>query len=186
MYVSNEDTASVINVKLTQKGREFLAKGLKDDNVFDIVKFSFGDSEVDYTQQESGDNSKILALRVTEAADNPVELKSKLYVSGTIPEGDPYLSLSVSEINLTVQESAIVDKQVSVSVTTSWPPVEGIYIENYSWTNMGPLEDYDFKIETSNDTRVAAFSTYDVTGTTTVKVQGNISGKYELLTVNIT
>ena len=43
-YLPKSESVSLVNLKLTDAGREFLAKGFKDDNVFDIVKFSLGDS----------------------------------------------------------------------------------------------------------------------------------------------
>ena len=179
-FLPKDETATLVNIKLTDKGREFLAKGFKDDNVFDIVKFSLGDSEVDYTQQGVGDNTKIEALSITEPTNNAVDLSSKLYASGVVPEGEALVNLSTSNINMTTWQSGI-----GVSVNTTWAPVDGIYLEEYSWTNLGPLEDYDFGISKSNDTRAATIRAYDTTGTTTIKVEGMTSGKHALITLTI-
>lgn len=179
-FLPKDETASLVNIKLTDKGREFLAKGFKDDNVFDIVKFSLGDSEVDYTQQEVGDNTKLEALDITEPTNNPVDLKSKLFASGVVPDGAATINLSTTQVSMTTWQSGI-----GVSVNTTWLPITGVYQEEYSWTNLGPLEDYDFGISRSNDTRSATLRSYDTTGTTTVKVEGMTSGKYSLFTITI-
>ncbi len=179
-YISKENTSSVVNVRLTDKGREFLAKGFKDDNVFDIVKFALGDSEVDYSVYTSGDDSNILALEITEPTTNPVDLKSKIYSSGVIPTGEATISLTSSAVAMTEWQSGY-----GVGVSTQWEPVDGIYREEYQWTNLGPLEDYDFGITLSVDTRTATLRSYDTTGTTTVRVKGMTSGKFTTLTLTI-
>lgn len=175
-FLPKDETASLVSIKLTDKGREFLAKGFKDDNVFDVVKFSLGDSEVDYTQTADG----ITGGTITEPTNNPVDLKSKLFASGVVPDGASAVNLSTTQVSMTAWQSGI-----GVSVNTTWEPITGIYLEEYSWTNLGPLEDYDFGIATSNDTRSATLRSYDTTGTTTVKVEGMTSGKYALFTITI-
>lgn len=179
-YLSKSTTASLINIKLTDKGREFLAKGFKDDNVFDIVKFSLGDSEVDYSQYKTDDNSQILSQEITEPTNNPVDFKSKLFASGSVPNGIPEVQLSTTSVQMTTYQTG-----VGVSVKTQWEPVSGVYLEEYSWTNLGPLQDYDFGISKSIDTRTGTIRTYDTTGTTTIRVKGMTSGKYNLLTLTI-
>lgn len=174
MYLNNEETATLVNVKLTSKGREYLARGFKTDNIFDLVKFSFGDSEIDYA------SSSPLSGMVFEPSNESVDLKYKVYSSGLVPSGSPIVSLSQNSITMSKYQTGI-----SVSVTTQWPPVEGNYVESYKWTNLGPLNDYDFNIVKSNDTRAAVFTTQDVVGTTRVKIEGTTSGKYAILTVNI-
>jgi len=172
--LKNDETVSLVNVRLTKKGRELLSNGFKNDNVFDIVKFSLGDSEVNYRLTDI-DGTFVLK---PEIANN--EVKTKLYVSGTIPSGTSTVSLTNTTIAMGKNESGI-----SVGASTSWPPVSGNYIEQYTWKNLGPLNDYDFNMVLSNDTTTIALQTFDVTGTTTIRVKGQTSGSYETLTLNI-
>jgi hypothetical protein len=160
---------------LTDRGREFLAKGFKDDNIFDVVKFSFGDSEVDYTNELTISNQEIM-----EPMNNPPDLKFKLYAYGTAPDGIPYVSINPSVLNATVYTD-----NMQVNASTVWSPVAGIYNEEYSWTNLGPLQNYDFGLTTSPDTKMATIRTYDTTGTTTIRAMGLTSGEYALLILNI-
>jgi len=181
MYISQENTAALVNIKLTDKGRELLTKGLRDDSNFDIVKFAFGDSEVDYRLYSVADDSKILSTLIMEPANQATDLKTKLYASGVVPSGTPVVNLSPATVDMTQYQT-----NINVSVSTTWLPVDGNYVEEYSWTNLGPLTDYDFRMTKSVDTSTATLTTYDTTGSTTVKVQGQTSGKYALLTLNIT
>jgi hypothetical protein len=172
--------ATLVNVRLTDKGREFLAKGLKDDNNFDIVKFSFGDSEIDYRVFNLGDDSDLLNLEITNASTDAVDLKHKIYSSGVIPDGTPTVSLTNTAIQMSIHQA-----NKTVTASTDWTPVDGNYNEEYSWKNLGPLNDYDFKLSLSVDKKVATISSYDTTGSTTVKVEGMTSGAYNLLTLTI-
>ena len=174
-HLKKTDEVSLINIKLTGKGREFLAKGFKDDNVFDIVKFAFGDSEVDY-RLTTIDDSLVL-----EPSSEAVDLTHKVYASGSIPSGTSLVSLTNTIVSMTTHQSGI-----DVGASTTWPPIEGAYSEQYKWTNLGPLNDYDFSMNLSLDTKTATFSTFDTTGTTSVKVAGETSGKYAIITLTIT
>lgn len=175
MYLVNSGTSAIVNIRLTDKGRELLASGFKEDNVFDIVKFSFGDSEVDYRI------TGITGTSITEPSVAADDLKSKLYASGSVPSGTPVVNLSHSNINMTRYQGNRI-----VTAETVWPPVESVYLETYRWVNLGPLNDYDFILKPASNTRSATISTYDVTGSTTIKVVGQTTGKYEtfLLTIN--
>lgn len=173
MLLTTTATTTVVDIKLTSKGKELLAKGLNERDFFDIVSFAFGDSEVDYQASPSETVS-------TKASSDSVSFKSKLFVSGIIPTGTAAVSLTYSTLNLTKNSRA------SIAASTTWPGVAGEYYENYTWQNLGPLNDYDFTISVDDNTRSATIITYDVLGTTTIKVMGQISGKYELLTLNIT
>lgn len=175
MYLANSATTAIVNIRLTEKGRELLASGFKEDNVFDIVKFSFGDSEVDYRI------TGLTGVSITQPTVSTVDLKTKLYASGTIPSGSAVVNLSHSNVNMTKYQGNRI-----VTASTDWPPVEGVYLETYKWVNLGPLNDWDFVLRPASNTRSATISTYDVTGTTTIKVQGQISGKYStfLLTIS--
>lgn len=183
-YLSKVVTTSLVNIKLTDKGREFLAKGFKDDNVFDVVKFAFGDSEIDYTQEDvSGSGgADMLLQKINEPINGAVDLKSKLYSSGVIPDGAANVSLTITELNMTTNTSG---PSGNVGASTTWLPIDGKYIEEYSWTNLGPLKDYNFGISKSLDTTTATIRTFDTTGSTVIRVKGMTSGKSSLLTLNI-
>jgi len=177
--LSQEVTAALANIRLTAKGREYLARGFNDGNSFDIVKFSFGDSEVDYRLNET-DNAEITGLMVNEPEVNASDFKSKLYITGSMPSGTPIVTLSSNELNMSKNSA-----NQSVSVYTDWKPIDGQYIEEYRWTNLGPLNDWDFAIERSLDTKIGTFRTYDTAGSTRIKIEGLTSGRYSILTLNI-
>lgn len=174
-FLPQTGSTAVVNVKLTDRGRELLTKGFFEQDTFDIVKFALGDSEVDY----SLDDEDITGSTISRPDNFQVDFKSKLYASGTIPSGNPLVTLSLTEVQLTVNQV------VDVQVTTFWPPVQGQYFETYKWQNLGPLEDYEFSINVSNNTRTASIVAYDVTGTTQIKVIGQTTGRYAILDVTI-
>jgi len=174
-FLPQTATTSIVNVKLTDKGRELLTKGFFEQDTFDIVKFAFGDSEIDY----SLDDEDVTGSTVSRPDNYQVDFKSKLYASGTIPSGTPFVTLTTAAIELSVDQSK------SVQVTTSWPPVQGQYFETYKWVNLGPLEDYDFAIIPASNTRSASIVAYDVTGTTQVKVIGQTTGRFAILDVSV-
>lgn len=175
-YLSKEDTLSLVNIKLTDKGREFLATGFKMDNIFDIVKFSLGDSEIDYSLS----SEDILKQKIMEPINNPPDLKSKIYAYGVAPSGIATISLESLSITLSKFGSA------SNKVSTTWSPIDGEFNEEYTWTNLGPLNDYDFAISKSRDTKTAKISAFEITGSTTIKVMGVTSGEYALFSLTIT
>ncbi len=176
-FLNNDDPSPVVSLRLTNAGRKLIAQGFKLDNIFDLVKFSFGDSEIDYDLN----TADIEAQEILDPEPGLNDLTYKVYASGIEPTGNAVIQLSSTELNLTTYQS-----DITVSVSTQWPPVDGNYIERYSWTNLGPLEDYDFNIATSIDTSTATFRTLGVVGTTYIRVKGETSGKYATLTLNIT
>jgi len=184
-FLNNESTAPEITVTLTDAGRALLANGFKLDNIFDIVKFSFGDSDVDYFYDngdpDNGDPDTVISDQLLSIPTSGlVDLSSKLYYSGIEPEGDAMLSLTQSTLNLTVGQTS-----ESIGVSTSWPPVEGLYIEQYSWVNLGPMLDYEVQIIKSTNTTSATVRSLGVTGTTNIRVKGLTSGVYTILSVTI-
>jgi len=174
-FLPQTATTAIVNVKLTDKGRELLTKGFFEQDTFDVVKFAFGDSEVDY----SLDDDMITGNTISRPDNFQVDFKTKLYASGTIPSGTPNVTLSVKNLTLTNNQNQ------NVEASTFWPPVAGSYLENYKWENLGPLEDWDFAINAANNTRTATLIAYDVTGTTQVKVTGQVSGRYAILDLTI-
>ena len=177
-FLNNDSVSPTITVKLTNKGRKLIANGFKLDNIFDMVKFSFGDSEIDY----GVDSVDILSQEILEPSIGEIDFNTKLYSSGVEPSGTASITLTASELNMSKLQSG---KTIGVE-KTDWPPVEGAYIERYSWTNLGPLKDYNFEMVTSIDTKTASFRTYETTGSTSIKIYGETSGKHVILTLNIT
>lgn len=175
-YLDRSVVATLLNVRITDKGRELLAKGMKEDDNFDIVKFSFGDSEVNYDVDDTTIEDGAVLSPTVAASD----LVYKIYSSGSVPSGTSSVNLSTTNIQMTRNQT-----DINVSVSTNWPPVQGIFQEDYQWTNLGPLNDYDFKIAKSVDNRVATLTSYSVTGTTTVKVKGMTTGKYATFNLTI-
>lgn len=169
-FLDNSETAPVIKVKLTSKGKELLSKGLKDQDMFDVIKFSFGDSEIDYSLPVEN----IQDLKISEPDINTQTIRSKLYYSGDVPIGTPQIVLSSASGVVSTYGS------VDVNVYTLWSPVSGKYSEQYNWINIGPLEDYDFSLEKSVDTSSVKISAYDVTGSTRIKIQGQTSNAYSI------
>lgn len=174
-FLPQTASTPAVVVKLTDKGRELLTKGFFDQDTFDVIKFAFGDSEIDYSLEDDD----ITGTTVSRPDNFQVDFKSKLYQSGTIPSGNPYVALSVQSIELTQGQS------LPVAVSTFWPPVEGVYLENYRWENLGPLEDYEFAIQRATNTRNANIIAYDVVGETQIRVIGQTTGRYAVLNVTI-
>ena len=180
-FLNSESTAPEITVTLTDAGRALLANGFKLDNIFDIVKFSFGDSDVDYYYDTDGNSETDIAdQQLSIPTSTRFDLTSKLYYSGVEPAGDAMLSLTQSTLNLTVGQVS-----ESVGVSTSWPPVDGLYLEQYSWKNLGPMLDYEVQIVKSSNTTSATVRSLGVTGTTNIQVKGLTSGVYTILSVTI-
>jgi hypothetical protein len=175
-FLPQTATTSLVNVKLTDKGRELLTKGFFEQDTFDVVKFAFGDSEIDYSLEDTD----ITGNSISRPDNYQVDFKSKLYASGVIPSGNPRVELNVSAIEITREQVR------DIAVKTFWPPVAGEYLETYKWVNLGPLEDWEFDITTANNTRTATIRSYDITGTTQVKVIGQVTGRYAVLDVSIT
>lgn len=175
-FLDKSGDAKVVSIRITNKGRELLSKGLREDDNFDIVKYSFGDSEINYNMEDED----IEKTSILEPSTREVDLVSKIYSIGVIPDGTPRLYLSTTEVDMSKNESG-----VNVSVYTEWPPIDGIFNEEYRWTNLGPLNDWDFSLVKSLDTKVATIQTYDTVGTTTIRVKGLVSGIYRTFTLTI-
>jgi len=175
-FLNNESVDPLITVKLTNMGRKLIANGFKLDNVFDMVKFAFGDSDIDYDQGVPAIESQ----QILEPEIGITDIAKKLYYAGIEPDGDAQIALTQTELVLTPHQLS-----ESVGVTTIWPPVEGNYLEQYSWTNIGPLKDYELQIVTSQNTTSATFNSVGVTGTTKVRIKGMTSGEYSILNVTI-
>jgi len=175
-FLNNDSSDPLITVKLTGEGRKLIANGFKLDNIFDMVKFAFGDSEIDY----NFDSSDILTQEILNPEISPIDLNTKLYFGGVEPSGEANVSLTQTDLVLSTQQTS-----ESIGVTTTWPPIEGNYLEEYSWTNLGPLKNYEIQIVTSVATKSATIKSLGVTGTTKIKIKGDTSNKYAILNVTI-
>ena len=71
----------ILDAVLTDYGRQLLAKG---DGSFNVVKFAFGDDEIDYTLYNTGaaspnQDSTLMSTPILEAfTNNTAALKNKL------------------------------------------------------------------------------------------------------------
>jgi hypothetical protein len=176
MFIPKSETINLVSVKLTNKGRELLTKGMNIGDYFDIVKFSFGDTEINYELIDENDLPNVMY-----PSSGIKDIQSKIYSYGVKPDGTPQIILSQNVVNLTRNQSGVFQ-----TVRTEWLPVEGNYIEDYQWTNLGPLNDWDFKINKSVNKNMATFTSYNVAGTTRIRVKGMTSGAYTTFTLNIT
>ncbi len=175
-FLKQETTDALITVKLTDMGRKLIANGFKLDNIFDMVKFSFGDSEIDYTI----DRDDLLEQQILEPEIVNSDLTTKLYYSGVEPDGTATISMTQTDLILTTQQTS-----ESIGVTTIWPPVEGTYVEQYQWTNLGPLKDYEVQLITAANTTSATIRSLGITGSTKIRVKGVTSGSSAILNVTI-
>ena len=175
-FLKQEQNDPLITVKLTNIGRKLIANGFKLDNIFDMVKFAFGDSDIDYTQDSSDIENQLIVEPELSAKD----FTTKLYHSGIEPSGDANISLTQTALILTTLQTS-----ESIGASTIWPPVEGNYIEQYHWTNLGPMKDYEIQIVTAVNTTSATIKSIGFTGTTKIKVKGATSGKHSIINVTI-
>lgn len=95
----------ILDAVITDYGRQLLAKG---DGSFSIVKFAFGDDEIDYSLWQSGSvtslkDVNIVTTPIMEAfTNNAASLKSKLLTVGI----ENLLYLPVVKINTSIFDSA--------------------------------------------------------------------------------
>lgn len=174
MFLPQSDISAVVDVKLTNKGKELLANG----ESFKIIKFAFGDTEVNYQTPLTSTFESLAQSIVARSMQNAVDIQYKLYSSGLVPTGEPILVVSSDNINVPFNNTK------EIAVYTTWYPVLEPYVEEYKWINLGPMIDGSFRMVTSNETRVVSIRSLNVKGSTTIKVVGMISGSYRLVTVN--
>jgi len=175
-----DDTTATVHIKLTDKGRELITRGTLEQD-FDIVKFAFGDSDIDY---QSSPESAVISSPPSKITD----LTSKLFQSGTMPKGDledAYISVngSIDSANLTLStfSTPTID---NVTVSSTWLPFTD-YQESYTWENLGPLNDWDFNIIVSADKKSAKVESLGLTGTAKIKIKGSKTNKYGILNLTI-
>jgi len=165
---------SVVDVKLTDKGRELLGTGN-----FKITKFAFGDSEIDYETKTGATFASLNESFILGAVDNPSDIRFKIYKSGQKPTGTPYLSVNTDDIEMNVGDER------TVMVETYWPPLTEVYGEEYAWTNIGPMNDDDLVLIPSTDTQSCVIIATDTTGTLKLKVEGLVSGVYTTIDIEV-
>lgn len=161
------ETGTTVEVRLTNKGREYLTNG----NLFNMVKFCFGDSEIDYT------SDVISGSPISYPNINNQFIKTKLYYRGNTPSGDPELIVNNYIQNIPRNST------IQISINTHWYPIESYY-ENYSIERLGTVDYRYMSIQklTNNDYLI---NTYDLTGSTQLKILGLTSNEYRVLDFNI-
>jgi hypothetical protein len=175
-----DDTTATVHIKLTDKGRELITRGTLEQD-FDIVKFAFGDSDVDY---QSNPEAAIISSPPSRITD----LTSKLYQSGTMPEGDledAHIKVNGSEDSANLTMSTFSTPKTNNCVVSSlWLPFTD-YRESYTWENLGPLNDWDFNINVSSNKKSAKIESLGITGTAKIKIKGSKTNKYGILNLTI-
>jgi len=178
-FLSKSASTTVVDIKLTAKGRELLASG--ED--FKITQFAFGDTEMNYLipLNDAGEETGYTARTQTNIlgalyADQPI--KNKLYVSGVVPTGTPQVIISSDEVSIPLNGSK------DISAYSLWSPATDVYDEAYRWTNLGPMEDRFMKFGTSNQSKVLTITAKRKTGSTTLKVEGQTTGAYKLIAID--
>lgn len=116
-----DSSSSIVTAILTRKGRELIAK---NDGSFRIVKFAFGDDEVNYQLYNvaAQNDTDILNLPVLEPSSN--ESTALRYRLVTMPAGSVQIAyLMVNPTTVTVgnalQGGAFIPNQMIVIVSTS-------------------------------------------------------------------
>jgi len=100
-----DSSSSIVTAILTRKGRELLAK---NDGSFRIVKFAFGDDEINYQLYNAAtqDDTNILNLPVLEPSSN--ELTALRYRLVSSPQGTIQVAyLTVAPSYLTLQNLTV-------------------------------------------------------------------------------
>lgn len=100
-----DSSSSIVTAILTRRGRELLAK---NDGSFRIVKFAFGDDEINYQLYNSAteNDTDILNLPVLEPSSN--ELTALRYRLITAPQGTIQVAyLTVAPVFLALQNQTV-------------------------------------------------------------------------------
>ena len=138
-YLNNSTT--VVDAVLTNKGRELLATGQ-----FNVTKFALSDDEIDYSLYDSSHplgssfyGTAIENIPVTEAVpDETLLLKYKLVTLPSTTKNIPKLVLGTTAINVIAGEKEFIDLGISTS-----PNLDGArfgYTAILSDTRLGRLE----------------------------------------------
>jgi hypothetical protein len=161
------ETGTTVEVRLTNKGRELLTKG----EHFNLAKFCFGDSEIDYTSDE------ISGSPMSYPNISNQFIKTKLYYRGNVPTGDPEIVINNYVQNIPRNST------LTLNVYTTWHPVQNYY-EQYNISTVGEIDYRYVSIQklTNNHFNI---NTYDLTGSTQIKVLGLMSNEYTVLDFNI-
>jgi hypothetical protein len=108
-----DSSQSIVAAILTRKGRELLAK---NDGSFKIVKFAFGDDEINYQlyDPDTEDDTHVLNLPILEPSSN--ELTALRYRLVTAPVGTQQVAYLVANPtslllqNITISNSTLANK----------------------------------------------------------------------------
>jgi len=119
-----DSSSSIVSAILTRKGRELLAK---NDGSFRIVKFAFGDDEINYQLYNAAtdNDTDILNLPVLEPSSN--ELTALRYRLVSAPKGTIQVAyLIASPPNVTLQNQKVSNRRLSSVGTISVQTINGI------------------------------------------------------------
>lgn len=203
-YLNNSTT--VVDAVLTNKGRELLAQGR-----FNVTKFALADDEIDYSLYDSSHplgsafyGTAIENLPVTEAVpDETLLLRYKLVTLPSNTKNIPKLVLGTSSISVIAGEKEYIDLGISTS-----PQLDGSrfgYTAILSDTRLGRLEaapnatqfGESQLINDPGSTRIVQSlsatsirfypaSVVNVNRAGTIRITGNESGATTTINVNIT
>lgn len=184
-----DSSSSVVDCILTRKGRELLAK---NDGSFKIVKFSFGDDEINYQlyNLNTDDDADILNLPILEPSSN--EETALRYRLITMGQGAVSVARLVLTPNLLVLSSRI-DPNPGI------PTSGAITVKTIGGTdNSYSLTTRDARIATAslsnvtldNDedggsTAIIIITAGDVSGSTLIDIVGNDTGAISTIAVNV-
>ena len=203
-YLNNSTT--VVDAVLTNKGRELLAQGR-----FDVTKFALADDEIDYSLYDSSHplgsafyGTAIENLPVTEAVpDETLLLRYKLVTLPSNTKNIPKLVLGTSNISVIAGEKEYIDLGISTS-----PQLDGSrfgYTAILSDTRLGRLESSPNATQfgesqlindpgstrivqslSSTAIRFYPASVVNTNRTGTIRITGNESGATTTINVTIT
>jgi len=169
-----DSSTAVIDVILTTKGRELLAR---NDGSFKITKFALGDDEINYqlwdaTDTESPDKN-VLTLPVLEPSSNPsVGLRYRLV---TAPKG----TLKLPILELTPENAQVIfgsDATFSI-ITKNGEDPDGYSISSRD-EDIGKPTDTDIPVVNGESTATIRSGSLagGKTGTVTIDVLGKSTG----------
>lgn len=203
-YLNN--TTTVVDAVLTNKGRELLAQGN-----FNVTKFALSDDEIDYSLYDSSHplgsafyGTAIENMPVTEAVpDETLLLRYKLVTLPATTKNLPRLVLGTTSINVIAGEKEYIDLGISTS-----PNLDGTrfgYTAILSDTRLGRLEvlsdatqfGQSQLIEDPGSSRIVQSlsatairfypsSVVNVNRSGTIRITGNESGATSTINVTVT
>ena len=184
-----DSSSSVLDCILTRKGRELLAK---NDGSFKIVKFAFGDDEINYQlyNLDNDDDNDILNLPILEPSSN--EETALRYRLITLGQGAVTVARLIATPNLLVLSSkkdpnpviptsgAITIKTIGATDNSYTVSSRDNRIVTTSVSNVTLDNDSD-----GGSTAIIIITAGEVSGSTLVDITGNDSGATTTIAINV-